>query len=52
MEKIKIYLGDITYDTVSLSTEAIPLAIGYVAAYCNKIHGSNVEIIVCINLYA
>jgi radical SAM superfamily enzyme YgiQ (UPF0313 family) len=45
MEKIKIYLGDITYDTVSLSTEAIPLAIGYVAAYCNKIHGSNVEII-------
>ena len=44
MEKIKIYLGDITYDTVSLSTEAIPLAIGYVAAYCKKIYGSNVEI--------
>lgn len=44
MDRIKIYLGDITYDTVSLSTEAIPLAIGYVAAYCNKIHGSNVEI--------
>tara|TARA_Y100000310_G_C20702067_1_gene830862 strand:- start:853 stop:2886 length:2034 start_codon:yes stop_codon:yes gene_type:complete len=45
MEKLKIYLGDIAYDTVSLSTEAIPLAIGYVAAYCNKIHGSKVEII-------
>lgn len=44
MDKIKIFLGDITYDTVSLSTEAIPLAIGYVAAYCNKIHGSKVEI--------
>lgn len=44
MDKIKIYLGDITYDTVSLSTEAIPLAIGYVAAYCNKVHDSKVEI--------
>ena len=44
MEKLKIYLGDITYDTVSLSTEAIPLAIGYVAAYCKKIYGSQVEI--------
>tara|TARA_B110000438_G_scaffold273678_1_gene293257 strand:+ start:1928 stop:3964 length:2037 start_codon:yes stop_codon:yes gene_type:complete len=44
VEKLKIYLGDITYDTVSLSTEAIPLAIGYVAAYCKKVYGSQVEI--------
>ena len=44
MEKLKIYLGDITYDTVSLSTDAIPLAIGYVAAYCKKIYGSRAEI--------
>jgi len=44
MEKLKIYLGDITYDTVSLSTDAIPLAIGYVAAYCKKIYGSKAEI--------
>jgi radical SAM superfamily enzyme YgiQ (UPF0313 family) len=44
VESLKIYLADITYDTVSLSTEAIPLAIGYVAAYCNKIFGSKIEI--------
>lgn len=44
MNKLKIYLGDITYDTVSLATESYPLAIGYVAAYCNKIHGSKIEI--------
>ena len=44
MEKLKIYLGDITYDTVSLSTDAIPLAIGYVAAYCKKIYGSKADI--------
>jgi radical SAM superfamily enzyme YgiQ (UPF0313 family) len=45
MRPLKIYLGDITYDTVSLSTDAIPLAVGYVASYCKKIHGSNVDII-------
>lgn len=44
MDKLKIYLGDITYDTVSLSTDAIPLAIGYIAAYCKKIHGPKTEI--------
>ena len=44
MNKLKIYLGDITYDTVSLATESYPLAIGYVAAYCNKIYGSKIEI--------
>tara|TARA_B110001454_G_scaffold217229_1_gene242082 strand:+ start:130 stop:2163 length:2034 start_codon:yes stop_codon:yes gene_type:complete len=44
MNKLKIYLGDITYDTISLATESYPLAIGYVAAYCNKIHGSKIEI--------
>ena len=44
MNKLKIYLGDMTYDTISISTEAIPLGIGYIAAYCNKIHNSKVEI--------
>jgi hypothetical protein len=33
METIKIYLADLTYDTISLSTEAFPLNIGYVASY-------------------
>ena len=40
MEKLKIYLGDLTFDTASLSTDAFPLPIGYIAAYCKKIHGS------------
>lgn len=43
-KKLEIYLGDITYDTVSLSTEAIPLSIGYIAAYCNSVHGSQTRI--------
>lgn len=41
---IKIYLGDLTYDTVSLSTEVFPLNIGYVASYCKSRFGSAVDI--------
>jgi len=44
MDKIKIYLGDLTYDTVSLSTDSFPLSIGYVGAYCKKEFGSKVEV--------
>ena len=41
---LRIYLGDLTYDTVTISAEAIPLNIGFVAAYCKKQFGDNVEI--------
>ena len=44
MDKIKIYLGDLTYDTVSLSTDSFPLSIGYVGAYCKKEFGTKVEV--------
>jgi len=41
---LKIYLGDLTYDTVTISAESTPLNIGYVAAYCKKQFGNDVEI--------
>ena len=41
---MKIYLGDLTYDTVTISAESIPLNIGFVAAYCKKQFGKNVEL--------
>ena len=41
---LKIYLGDLTYDTVTLATEAMPLNVGYAASYCIKKFGSNVDI--------
>ena len=41
---LKIYLGDLTYDTVTISAESMPLNIGYVASYCKKQFGNNVEI--------
>lgn len=34
MNSLKIYLGDLTYNTIALSTESFPLNVGYIAAYC------------------
>ena len=42
--KLKIYLADLTYDTMNLATDAFPLNIGFVAAYCKKKFGDKVEI--------
>ena len=36
MDNLKIYLGDMTYDTITLSTETFPLNIGFIASYCIK----------------
>jgi len=41
---IRIFLGDLTYNTIGMSTEVFPLNIGYIAAYCKKQFGSNVDI--------
>ena len=44
METLKIYLADLTYNTVSIANEAFPLNIGYVGAYCKERFGSRVEL--------
>ena len=41
---LKIYLGDLTYNTVTLATEAFPLNVAYIGSYCKKLFGSDVEI--------
>ena len=33
---MKIYFGDLTHDTITISNEAFPLNVGYVAAYLLK----------------
>jgi radical SAM superfamily enzyme YgiQ (UPF0313 family) len=43
-KKLRIYLGDLTYDTVGLSTEVFPLNIGYIASFCKQNFGDKVEI--------
>ena len=44
MTKLKIYLADLTYATVSLATDSLPLNIGFVAAYCKQQFGEKVDI--------
>ena len=41
---LKIYLADLTYDTVALQTAVFPLNIGYIASYCKKRFSSKVDI--------
>jgi len=41
---IRIFLGDLTYNTIGMSTEVFPLNIGYISAYCTKRFGSKVDI--------
>ena len=40
---LKIFLADLTYNTVTLSTDAFPLNVGFIASYAKKIFGSQVE---------
>ena len=44
MKPLKIFLADLTYDTITLSTDVFPLNIGYIASYAKAQFGSNVEI--------
>ena len=41
---LKIYLGDLTYTTLSLATDAFPLNVGFIAAYASKAFGSEVDL--------
>lgn len=41
---LKIYLADLTYDTVTVSNEVFPLNIGYVSSYCIQRFGADVDI--------
>ncbi len=41
---LRIYLADLTYDTIALSTEVFPLNVGYIAAYCVGQFGGAVDI--------
>ena len=42
--KLKIYLCDITYDTIIHVSDTIPINIGYVGSYIKKIFGDKVEV--------
>lgn len=44
MKPLKIYLADLTYTTLSLASDTFPLNVGYIASYCKKKFGKNVDI--------
>ena len=41
---LSIYLGDLTYTTLSLATDAFPLNIGFIAAYADKRYGKEIDL--------
>src|SRR5208282_4377015 len=41
---LSVYLGDLTYTTLSLATDAFPLNIGFVAAYAQKVFGKQIDL--------
>jgi len=41
---LSIYLGDLTYTTLSLATDAFPLNIGFIAAYAEKCFGKEIDL--------
>lgn len=44
MRRLRIYLGDLTYTTLSLATDAFPLNVGFIAAYAEKTFGKEVDL--------
>ena len=44
MKPLKIFLCDLTHETVILVSDTIPLNIGYIGAYAKKMHGDKIEI--------
>ena len=44
MKPLKIYLADLTYDTIIISTESMPLNIGFIASYSLKKFKNDISI--------
>ena len=44
MSVLKVYLCDLTHETIILVSDSIPVNIGYIGAYAKKVHGSDIDI--------
>ena len=40
MSPLKVYLCDLTHETVILVSDTIPLNLGFIGSYAKKIHGN------------
>src|SRR5574341_1634696 len=41
---LRVYICDLTHDTVVLVSDTIPINIGFVGAYADKLYGKNIEL--------
>ena len=44
MKPLKIYLCDLTHDTIVLVSDTIPINIGFIGSYAKQAHGDFVDI--------
>jgi len=44
MKPLRVYLCDLTHETVILVSDTIPVNLGYVGSYAKKIHGNSIEL--------
>jgi radical SAM superfamily enzyme YgiQ (UPF0313 family) len=44
MKPLKIIMGDLTHETIILVSDTVPINIGFIASYANKVFGREVEI--------
>ena len=44
MNPLKVYLCDLTHETVILVSDTIPINLGYIGSYAKKTHGDLVDI--------
>lgn len=44
MNPLKIYLADLTHDTIILVSDTVPINVGFVGSYTKKLFGDNVEV--------
>lgn len=44
MKPLRIYMGDLTHDTVILVSDTIPINVGFIGAYAKKIYGKDVRV--------
>ena len=41
--RLRVYLAELAHNGFGLSIRTVPLGVGYVYAYCKKVHGNNTE---------
>ena len=44
MKSVKVYLCDLTHETVILVSDTIPVNIGYIGSYAKKLYGDQIEV--------